>query len=243
MPPPPGYAAYGASGGGTVKRIGGVAKALVVLEVVGISLTLISLALQSSLGGPAQDYLDGVISKVAFEDEARTYSTVAGLSSLVTIAALVLGIIWSFRIAKNLQQFGRIITWKPGLTIVVWLLGFCTLGIVNFLMLREHWKASDPEVQPGDPSWQQREASPLISAWLALTIVSVLIQIGMGAANGRRAINGLSSTDSVRSLAETVANDLPLALAGGLVGAASTVVLVLIIRQLTQRHTRATREA
>jgi hypothetical protein len=242
MSPPPGYVAYGASGG-VAKRIGGVAKALVVLEVVGISLTLISLALQSSLGGPAQDYLDGVMSKAAFEDEARTYTSIAALSSLVTLAALVLGIIWSFRIAKNLQQFGRVITWKPGLTIVVWILGFCTLGIINFLMLREHWKASDPDVQPGDPSWQQREASPLISAWLALTIASVAIQIAMGAATGRRAINGLGSTDSVRSLAETVANDLPLALASGVVGAASTVVLVLIIRQLTQRHTRTTHEA
>lgn len=243
MPPPPGYAAYGTPGAGTVKRIGGVAKALVVLEVVGITLTLVSLGLQSSLGGPAQDYLDGVMSKVAFEDEARAYSTVAGLSSLVTLAALVLGIIWSFRIAKNLQQLGRVITWKPGLTIVVWILGFCTLGIINFFMLREHWKASDPDVQPGDPSWQQREASPLISALLALTVVSAGIQIVMGAATGRRAISGLSSTDSVRSLAETVANDLPLALAGGLVGAAGTVVLVLIIRQLTQRHIRTTHEA
>ena len=242
MPPPPGYAAYGVAGGVT-KRIGGVAKAFVVIEAVAVALTLISLALQSSLGGPAQDYLDGVISKTAFEDEARAYTAVASLSSLVSIAALVLGIIWSFRIAKNLRQFGRIITWKPGLTIVVWILGPCTLGIINFFMLREHWKASDPDVQPGDPSWQQREAPPLISVWLALTIASIAIQVAVGVATGARAINGLSSTDSARSLAETVANDLPLALAGGLVGAAGTVVLIAIIRQLTQRHTRTTLEA
>jgi hypothetical protein len=242
MPPPPGYVAYGAAGG-VAKRIGGVAKALVVLEAVGVALVLLSLGLQSSLSGPAQDYLDGVISQVAFEDEASAYTAIALLSSLVSLAALVLGVIWSFRIAKNLQQFGRVITWKPGLTIVVWILGACTLGIINFFMLREHWRASDPDVQPGDPSWQQREASPLISAWLALTIASVAIQIAVGVATGARAINGLGSTDSARSLAETVANDFPLALAGGLVGAASTGVLILIIRQLTQRHTRTTHEA
>ena len=79
--------------------------------------------------------------------------------------------------------------------------------------------------------------------WLALTIASIAIQVAVGVATGARAINGLSSTDSARSLAETVANDLPLSLAGGLVGAAGTVVLIAIIRQLTQRHTRTTLEA
>lgn len=241
VPPPPGYVAYGA--GGSFKKISGLGTALVVLEAVGIALTLVTLALQSSLGGPAQDFLDGVISKAAFEDEARAYTTVAALSSLVMLATLVIGILWSFRIAKNLQQLGRIITWKPGLTIVVWILGACTLGIINFLMLREHWKASDPDVAPGDQSWKQRVASPLITAWLVLTLVSVGVQVTMGVSTGRRAINGLGAADSTRSLAETAANDLALAIVGGLLAAVSSVVLVMIVRQLTARHARATRES
>lgn len=239
-PPPPGYVAYGA--GGAFKRIGGIGKAFVAVESIGVVLTVAALALQSSLSGPAQDFLDGVMSKAAFEDEARTYSTVAALSSLLTIASVVLGILWSFRIAKNLQQLGRVITWKPGLTIVVWILGVCTLGIINFLMLREHWQSSDPDVAPGDPSWKQRTASPLITAWLVLTLVSAGLQVAMGVSTGRRAINGLS-TDSLRSLAETAANDVPLLVASGLVGAAASVVLILVVRQLSSRHMRATQES
>jgi hypothetical protein len=243
MAPPPGYATFGTPGSGSFKRIGGVAKALVALQFIGVALALASVALQSSLAGPAQDFLDGAMSKAAFEDETRSYATVAGLASLITIVTLVFGIVWSFRIAKNLQRLGRGITWKPGLVIVVWLLGFCTLGIINFLMLREHWKASDAEVQPGDPSWKQREASPLISVWLVLTAVSVGLQIAMGVSSGSRAIGGLSNADSLQSLAETAANDLPLLVASGLVGALSTIVLIGIVRQLTQRHVRATQES
>lgn len=215
-----------------------------VLESVGIVLSLAALALQATLRGSAQDFLSGLISKAAFEDEAQGYSTVASFSSLLTIATLVIGIVWSFRIAKNLQvQLGRDITWKPGLTIAVWILGFCTLGIINFFMLREHWKGSDPQVAAGDPSWKQRVASPLITAWLTLTLVSAALQVTMGVSTGRRALNGLSAADSTKVLAESISNDLPLLIAGGLLATAASVVLVLIVRQLTALHMRATQES
>ncbi|MEX1105876.1 MAG: DUF4328 domain-containing protein, partial [Ilumatobacteraceae bacterium] len=243
MAPPPGYVSYGASAGGEFKRVRGVGKALVALEAAGVALTLLALGFQSALAGPAQDFLDGAISQAAFDDEASSYRRLAGLSTLVTLAALVVGIIWSYRIASNLRSLGRTITWKPGLTIAVWILGFCTLGIVNFLMFKEHWKASDPDVRPGDPSWTQRPSLPIITAWLALTLLSAGVQIAMGVATGRRALNGFNGTDSARTLAETAANDLPLLAASGLLGAASTVVLIGIVRQLTQRHAQATIES
>lgn len=244
MPPPPtGFTAYGAPGPGVFKRVGRLGTALVALEAIGIVLTLVTLALQSSISGPAQDYLDGVISKSAFEDKSSAYSGIAGLSLLLTLATIVVGILWSYRIAGNLVQLGRRTTWKPGLTIVVWLLGACTLGIINFLMFREHDRASDPDVAPGDPSWPQRSASTLIPAWLGLTLVSAGLQIALGVGTGRRAINGLGSADSTRSLAESVANDLPLLIAGGILGAAATAVLVLIVRRITQRHVLATHES
>ena len=128
------------------------------------------------------------------------------------IAALVLMIIWSYRIAGNLQKLGRApITWKPGLTIVVWLLGGCTLNIINMLMLGEHWRGSDPEVPPHQAGWRDRPQSPLITVWFALGIANVVV----GIASGLNSFSGVGVGNNTDTIATSLSERLPLVIASG----------------------------
>lgn len=241
MTPPPGYVGYGASGSySPFSKIRGLAKALVAVEIAVVIATVIVLAVQLSLVGSAGDANDGVIGIEAFEDDLGTFVLVALLSGLIGIASLVLLIIWSYRIAGNLRRAGRQITWQPGLTIVVWILGGCTFNIINFLMLREHWKGSDPTVPPHSSGWQQSPVSPLIPTWFGLGIA----QIVLGFMSGLRSFGGIGvGNNDAEDVAESLGDRLPFVLASGLLGIASAAILVVIIRQMTERHLQLTQEA
>jgi hypothetical protein len=241
MAPPPGYVPYGGSGVamGPFSRVGGVATALAIVQAISVVTGLALLLFQVSLVQRANDFLDDTISLGDFEDRLGPFIAISAVAGLVSIAALVLLIIWSYRIAQNLQRLGRPITWKPGLTIVVWLLGGCTLSIINFLMLREHWRGSDPEVAPHDPSYTSRPVSPLIVGWFVLS----LAQVVLSGASGARSFGGVRVGNDTQQIADSLSDRLPLVLAAGACSLAATVVLVLIIRRLTARHLQAIGEA
>jgi hypothetical protein len=240
MQPPPGYVPYGGQGAfSPFSRIRGLAKALVVVQIVGAAAAAVVLVMQLSLVGRAQDFLDGEVSASVFEDDLAPFLLFSVLSGLLALAGLVLLIVWSFRIAGNLQKMGRPITWKPGLTIVVWLLGGCTLNIVNFLMLREHWTGSDPETPPHAAGWKERPVSPLIVGWFVMGLGQIVI----GFLSGLQSFAGVSAGNDTEAVAESLSDRLLFVLVSGALSVGATVVLVLIVRQLTARHTVATREA
>lgn len=241
MTPPPGYVPYGGAGAfSPFSRIRGVAKALVILQIATAVATLVLLLVQVSLVGKADDYLADTISAREFEDAAGPLLLLIVLSGLVAIAALVLLIVWSYRIAGNLQKLGRApFTWKPGLTIVVWLLGGCTLNIINMLMLGEHWRGSDPEMPPHRAGWRDRPQSPLIGVWFALGIAQIVV----GVASGVNSFGGVGLGNNTESIAESLSDRLPLVIASSLLSLAATAVLIVIIRQLTARHLLAIRES
>jgi hypothetical protein len=243
-PPPTGFVPHGAASatGGVFSRIKGVAKALVIAQVIGAFLAVAALAAQMALAGPAEQFVAGDIGRGAFEDEMATLQTLTLIGSMVSIAAMVLIIVWSFRIAGNLRKMGRDITWKPGLAIAVWILGGCTLGIINLLLVREHWKASDPAVRPGDQSWKTTPVRPIIWVWFALSAVSAALQARLAFRSGNSAIGGVGLEGSTNTLAESLADDLAFVVAQSALAIASSIALIIVIRLLTQRHVAATLE-
>jgi hypothetical protein len=228
-----------------MRPIGGIARPLVIVQIVSVVVAAIALVAQLAASGAAQDFLDGFVSRSEFEDDLAPFNTVSLISGLITVAALVLLIIWTHRIARNLQSLVRQPqTWKPGLTIVVWLLGGCTLSIVNFFMLRELWRGSDPELPAGDSRWRQAGVSPLITTWFVLTLVQAVASALVGAQTIARSFGGGVGFDNdTEAVAESLTSGLPAVILAGLAGIAATVVLIMIIRQLSARHMRLTAEA
>ncbi len=246
MPPPPGSWGSGPAGRpyGPTRRIAGLAKAINALQVASIVGTLVILVLQIQLSGDAHDYVDGVITESAFKDAVSPFVSISLLVGVVAIASLVVSIIWSFRIAANLEQLGRgPVTWKPGLTIVVWLLGSCTLSIINLLMLKEHWRKSDPEATH-DP-WgnaPRPRVSPLVIAWFVVNLAQVVANVARVSVRSGIFIGG-GNLESTKDMAESLSDRLGLAIVATSLSAAATALLLLVVRGLTARHVQLTGEA
>jgi hypothetical protein len=231
--PPPGYVAYGTPAtAGWSKPIRGLAKALIVVQVLSLLAAVALVLVTLSVSDSAKDFTNDVSS--AFDDDVGAFFAAVGIAGLLGLAATILLIIWSFRIASNIRMRDPSLTWKPGLTIVAWLLSGCTLGILPFFMLREHWKKSTPRMSGDEP------VSPLIVVWFVLTIC----QVASGVASaGVRGVNGGGFGQDKGDVADRLSDQLGFSVGSGVLSIASTVVLILVIRQLTERHARFTGEA
>jgi len=242
MSPPPGYAAYGGPGsfGGNVQRIGGLTKALVTLSIIGIVASAISLIVQLTLREKALDFREGSTTLDDFGDELGPYLAISAVVGLVALAALVVQIVWTFRMAKNLEVLGRQPrTFSPGATIAVNILGGCTLGILPYLMWRELWKGSDPEVPPGDPTWRQRPVGQVVHLWFAATLLTFAVSLALGVGNAVTRVNRGSNS----SLAKQLDDQFAFIVVSGVLGIITAVLFVGLVRQLSSRHMLATREA
>ena len=145
-------------------------------------------------------------------------------------------IIWTFRLAKNHQVLSRQPqSFAPGATIAVNILGGCTLGILNYFMWRELWKASDPETTPGDPSWKQRIVTPLLTVYLVLSLGG----IAAGIAGGVRQFGGIRTSNKAPDLAKDIADQIAVLSLSGVLAAAAAIVFIMFVRQLSARHMKA----
>lgn len=243
MGPPPGYVAYGGYGAvqGTFKKIEGITKWLVVILIGTLVVQLISLLVQFTLRDSAQDLINNSISTADFDDKLGLYLGIALLAGAVSIAQAVLLIIWTFRMAKNHLVLGRQPqAFSAGATIAVNILGGCTLGILNFFMWRELWKASDPETAPGDPSWKQRVVTPLIGIYLGLSLAGIAAAISLGISGS---FGPVRTTGSSSDLAENINDRLGYVALSGILSLAAAAVFIMFVRQLAARHMQATRES
>ncbi|MEP7203714.1 MAG: DUF4328 domain-containing protein [Ilumatobacteraceae bacterium] len=242
LSPPPGYAAYGGPGsyGGTFQRIGSLTKALVTLSVIGIVASAASLVVQLTLRPRALDFRDGTITLDEFADKLGPYLAVSAVLGLVGLATLVVQIIWTFRIAKNLAVLGRKPrAFSPGGSIAVNILGGCTLGILPYFMWRELWKGSDSEVPPGDSTWKQRPVGTIVHLWFAATILTFVVSLALGVGSAITRVN--RGSDS--SLAKQLDDQFAFILVSGILSIITAVLFVGLVRQLAARHMQATREA
>lgn len=242
MSPPPGYVSYGGPGayGTTFRRIGGLTKALITLSIIGIAATAGSLVTQLALRSKALEYRNDELTLDEFTDKLGPYLGVTAVVGLVGLASLVVQIIWTFRIAKNMEVLGRQSrSFSPGGTIAINILGGCTLSILPYFMWRELWKGSDPEAPAGDPAWKRRSVGMIVHLWFAATLVTIGSSLALGVANAVTRINrGSNST-----LAKQLDTQIGFVVAAGALGIVSAIAFVMLIRQLSARHMQATREA
>lgn len=244
LTPPPGYVAYGAPGAAMSSQFQPVKRfttALVALQAVGMVVSLVAAIWQARLVDDAQRFLDGVITRREFENAFDSFSQFSFISLPVALAVIVLSAIWSYRIAGNLTSAGRApLTWKSGFTILVWVFG-CLLGILPFLLLREHWRASDPELGYGDPAWKSRPVSPLVTAWFVTNLVGQLASIA--AAGSVMSNFDPDAADDATTLAKQFADQSGYIIPGTILALAASVLLIMVVRALSARHMRLTHEA
>ena len=238
LTPPPGYVAYGGTGtaGGHFRRTAGLARWLVVLLAIGFVVQVALILVQLTLKDAARDFIEKNVTAAQFDDKIAVFLLVGILASIAGIAQIVIMIIWTFRLAKNHQVLSRQPqSFAPGATIAVNILGGCTLGILNYFMWRELWKASDPETTPGDPSWKQRIVTPLLTVYLVLSLGG----IAAGIAGGVRQFGGIRTSNKAPDLAKDIADQIAVLSLSGVLAAAAAIVFIMFVRQLSARHMKA----
>ena len=238
LTPPPGYVAYGGHGGarGPVQLIKGLTKWVVGLLAAVIALQVLGLILQLTLRGSALDVQDGVLSLNDFDGKLGFYVAISGITSVVGLALLVVQIIWTARMAKNLGALGRSPqSFGVGWTIAINILGGCTLGILPFFMWRELWKGSDPESPAFDPSWKSRPTGSIVVAHLVATLGAVVLGFALGAAGAVSIIRNDGSSD----IADNLSTRFAVVMGAGLLQIVVSVIFIQLVRQLSDRHMKA----
>jgi Domain of unknown function (DUF4328) len=233
--PPPGYAGYAPTNWSAgQRRVGGLAKALLIVLGIVVIGQLLSVATTGTVNDAAEEYLR-TGDEDAFEDDLALNGVTSLLAGAASIAVIVLSIIWLYRVAANHRALGRQLTWAPGWAIAGWVLP-PLLFIIPLLMLRESWKASAPDVPPGSPEWKQKGDSPLIWIWFLLYSITPIVLAILGAAQF------WNVTQDTNDLAEYFDDHLPLIVAQAVVTILAAIAWALVVRDITRRHTQLTGE-
>lgn len=213
-----------------LKRVGAIGRATMILVGVAAVASVAGYLAGLAVVDDANDYLDGSMSLSDFQTAIVPYSLISLIQGAATIAAAVLVMIWMYRLAANHRTLQRTGAWGPGWAIGGWFLP-PLLYVIPFLMMRELWKASDPDVPIGG-EWKSRAVSPLVVAWFVVySPVSAVVQF----ASTSTSFN-LGSSEG--ALAEQIAdNETALGLTA-LVTVVAGGLFVAMAKQLTDRHRR-----
>jgi len=218
-----------------LQRIGRLATAAVALTAVSAAVSLITVWSSQAAQGDAEALLDDTISTEQFVEGAAPYLLMTTVQGVATLATAVVTIIWMFRMAKNLRTLHRGTTWAPGWAIGGWFLP-PLLFVIPFLMFRELWKASDPDVPIGG-EWKSQSVSPVVPLWFLLYSVIPLVLLAV------QSSNGFNFGASERDLAQQIVDDQQATIVGAVVALAGAAMFILLVRGLTSRHRQLTGEA
>lgn len=226
------------------RAVSRLASAVVVLTIIVAAATVLSTILSATVAGDAEDYLDNRISEDDFEDALGPLSTVQVLTGLATVATGVVTVIWMYRMATNVRALGRRTTWHPLFAVFGWFLPPLVLYVIPFLMMRELWKASDPRSraisgETDEGGWRRSGENAMLWVWFGLfgiaPLILVVVQVNTLTADGLPAGDTESVADSLDDFGAV-------SIVAAIVNVVAAAAWVLVVRQLTQRHTELTGE-
>jgi hypothetical protein len=234
-----------------LRRIRGVSRWLVATTVLVAVANVLSTAAGLAAADDARDYLARRISEDDFL-EAYTPAVLLGfVQSAAFIASIVLTMVWMFRIASNHRLLDRIGRWSPGWAIAGWFLPPFVLYVIPYLVLRELWKASDPDIAPGiapdlapggagSRRWTEHPVHPVVTAWWVLYGLAPVVLVVL---QGVQSLGRGLGTGGTEELAELVDEQGALTVASSVLTVAAAAVWIVLVRSLTARHARLTGEA
>jgi len=215
-----------------LKRVGAVGRAAMILVGLAALTGVGAWLAAAAISGDAEDFLDGRLSESDFQTTVVVYSLMGMVQGVATAAAVVLVMIWMYRLASNHRALHRGGRWGPGWAIGGWFLP-PFLYIIPFLMFRELWKSSDPDVPIGG-DWKSRPVSWLVTAWFV--VYGPVALVAQGATSTTTATFDLSNSE--RALAEQIVDGQNGAAAVALVGILGGALFIAMAHQLTNRHRR-----
>ncbi len=222
-----------------LKRIQGLTTWIVVLTAIVGAVTVLATFLVLLARDEARDYLAGRITDDDFVEAYSPALLLGFVQGAATLAVFVLTMIWMHRMASNHRALHRDGTWSPGWAIGGWFLPPLILYIIPYLMFRELWKASDPNVPAGDQRWKSNPVSIIVTLWwLAYGVAPIPIAIAQGVDRFGGNFNG-----DMESLAESVDDRLAVSFVASFVMALAAVLYIIMVRQLSSRHRQLTGES
>jgi len=248
IPPPPSAAPPPGTGMGggygfaqqPLQRVASIAKAITVLLWISLPLQAVGLATSFTVLDRARKFLDGTIDEDAFLD--ASVSTIGSAASILTLPIAILTFVWMYRMATNLRTLGRQgLSWSPRWAIGGWFTPPCVF-VVPWLVFKELWRASDPEIAPYDTSWKQRPVSPLVNAWWVLYGLVPLLNIITGVQTIADLPQLIDENDTARTTAQNYVDTFSVSIVVGVASIAATVVYLMLVSRLTARHTACTGE-
>lgn len=234
---PPGYVGVTPTPMGmtTLKRTAGVERAALTLVVAVAVLSVLGLVLGRTVVDDADAFLAGTTDQDAFIEAIAPYLLLSFVEGLAIVASAILVIVWMHRIAKNHALLHRGATWGPGWAIGGWFLP-PVLYIIPFLMFRELWKASDPDVPIGG-EWRDGRVAPIVSIWFVLYSVVPVVLLAFQTSDVMSAF-AASETE----MAEQITGGQGPAVAGVLATIAGAAAFVVMARGIGARHRQLTGE-
>lgn len=199
-----------------------------------VLVAVIQLVLLPSVFDAAKTFLaDG--NRSEFEDDIAGFGAVGLLTGALSIAVIVLTMIWLYRVVSNHVALGRAVTWKPGWAIGGWFVPPLVLYIVPMLLLRETWKASDPTVPPGDQRWKATREHPMLWVWWVLYGLVPIVFIVGGVTFG-------NFSNDMEDLAKRLDDQQLMNTAQIVAGVLAAGAWAFVVRGITARHTDLTGE-
>lgn len=246
MAPPPGYVAYGSAPTPTqnVRRIKGLSLAImIVVGIAGIG-GLLNAVLTSGLRSDAEDLLAGRISDDEFNDQLVSSSAFSALTGVATLAAMVLVMIWMYRITTNLRAFGMSTTWHPLFAVFGWFLPPVVLYVIPLLMLREQWSKSTASAIPGQAANPvagdgSKSENPVLWVWWLTFGIWPLVALFLSAGSFLGNLTDTGTEAVAKNLLDTSS---ALTIIGSVIGLIAAAAWILFVRQLTARHQTLTGE-
>lgn len=146
--------------------------------------------------------------------------------AVLMVAIFVCLIIWMWRAAKNNEALGRPQPrLGPGWSIGGWFIPLAFF-VIPVLVVQDLWRGSDGSVPRGDMRWKIGPRSALVGWWWGLFLVSLL--------------RGTGNTDSASTLSDIKSSDT-LSLIGRLFAIAAAVLLIMVVRRLSDRQAECLR--
>lgn len=248
IPPPPPSAPPPGMGMGAgyglvqrpLQRVKSLAKAMTVLLWISLPLQVVGLVTSFNVLDRANKFLDGSIDEDAFLQ--ASVQTIGTAASILTLPIGIITMVWMYRIATNLRALGRQgLSWSPGWAIAGWFTPPCVF-VVPWLVLKELWRASDPDIAPYDTSWKQRPVTPLVNAWWVLYGLVPLLNIITGIQTIADLPQLIDEGESARTTAQNYVDSFAVSIVVGIASIAATWVYLTLVNRLTARHVACTGE-